>query len=269
MLIHELRHLLARARKDWWLFALGIAGLLFALLQAFGLLQNFAGPVTLVLLGAMMIYLVVERRDVLDDLKVTLRAGTVRHFDNRDALYFAAQQSMAELFQVSAGPRVLRHSSLHGAEGPRLPDPSRPSDAIRAFDSVMDQYIRSSGLHGWQVRVLLNVPDENRLRATLERLQSTLDADGYEVKAFAVAEALPSFTPLIVGDENCFLAVHDRRYHRARAGVWMRGREATLFFTEHFDLLWNDPRAFHIRKGTGIDDAAVAALRGECKSLSA
>ncbi len=269
MIVHKLRHLLARARKDWWLFALGVAGMLFAVLNAFGLLQSFAGPATLVLLGAITIYLVVERLDVLDDLKVTIRAGTVRHFDSRDALYVAARQLMEELVHVNTGPRVLLHASLHGTEGPRLPDPDRPSEAIRAFDSVMDQYIRSSGVHGWQVKVLLNVPNETRLKATLDRLKLTSDADGYEVKAFAIAEALPNFTPLIVGDENCFLAVHDRRYYRARAGVWMRGREAARFFTEYFDSLWNDPRAFHIRKATGVDDAAVAALRGECRRLSA
>lgn len=265
MIVHKLRHLFARARRDWWLPALSVAGVSFAVLNAFGLLQRLAGPATLVLLSAILIYLVVERRDVLDDIKVTIRAGTVRHFDSRDALYVAASRLMAELVQAYAGPRVLLHASLHGTEGPRLPDPDQPSEAIRAFDSVMDQYIKSSGVHGWQVKVLLNVPNEPRLDEILERLNCRSDADGYEVKAFAIAAALPNFTPLIVGDENCFLAAHDRRYYRARAGVWMRGREATRFLTEYFDSLWNDPRAFHIRKETGVDDAAVAALRQECR----
>jgi hypothetical protein len=106
-------------------------------------------------------------------------------------------------------------------------------------------------------------------RLIVPTASSASGAEGYEVRAFCVQDAIPQFKPLIVGSEDLFLGIDDPTYYRVRGGVHIRGAAYVNLAKEQFDQLWNDPRLFKLRTALGDDELEVRRLAERVTKLGA
>jgi hypothetical protein len=72
---------------------------------------------------------------------------------------------------------------------------------------------------------------------------------------------MPCLSPLIVGDEDVFLATMDTGSRRVGAAIHLRGVGAVGFVKQYFSLLWDYEDAFRLRTEEGEDKESIEALR--------
>lgn len=204
-----------------------------------------------------------------DLIQQALSAPRASAYLMREEAYAAVAQTIIKVSQTEQGEKKLIIAALHGHAGKRRTILSFPNSTFDSFAREMAKCQMSSGSGKWNVRELYNVTDEDRLEMIVERIKQSGDAEGYEVRAFCLQNVLPQLTPLIVGKEDMFIGVDDQTYYGIRGAVHVRGEAFTRLATEYFDSLWNDPRAFFLRTGFGIDHSNIESLRKAVRALSA
>jgi hypothetical protein len=265
-LMPNFRALVRRLVSDWYIVALGLCGLIVGILNVFDLLKRYAPVATLVIASSVLIYVVRERAQSLDEIKELISSGRVTVMHDRDQLYDHIVRVLADETYSSSGSRRILHGALHGSERPRVRDMGTRSGSVRAFDAMMSRCIAAQGNHSWTVRAIYTVIDENRLTAIVERLEGQEASDRYEVKVLIVSGVAP-ILPLIVGDHHVYFALDDPRYYRAGSGMHIEGKDAVSLAVEYFNRLWTDPRAYFIRRATGLDYETVTAVRAQVSAL--
>lgn len=263
----SIRALARRLATEWYIAALGLGGIILALLNIFGLLERYAAVATLVIASAVLVYVVRERSESLDEIKRLISAGKATVFHDRDQLYDHLVRTLADETYFNKGPRRILHAALHGTDHSRVPDTGTRSASLRAFDEMMNRTVARRGKNSWSIRTIYTVVDESRLEMIVRRLEEQEAYDKYEVKALIVSGYAPVM-PLVVGDQHTYLALDDPRYYRAGSGMYIEGKEAASLAAEYFNRLWDDPRAYFIRRATGVDRDAVNAIRALVSAAS-
>jgi len=132
----------------------------------------------------------------------------------------------------------------------------------------MNKCITSSGPGRWQVRELYNITDEDRLQVIEDRIERAGEAEGYEVRAFSLQNAIPQLTPMVVGDDDVFIGIDDSTYYGVRGAIHMRGQSYVRAATEYFESLWTDQRAFVLRSGYGFEQKQMDSLRTSIRATA-
>src|SRR6266487_185009 len=264
----------AHRRQLVKLFNLAMLGVAVAVGIAIGVLNIFglpgSGALSLSAIAALvsltLIYLVTERTSILDELHKSLAADRTVVFKTRDENYSGVVSVITEVgASRPARQKTIFVCGLHRYTGTRRPDP--PSSALRAFDNALSDCILSSGTDMWRVRALYNITTERGLNEVCERLERWEDADGFEYRCFVLPGMVAQLSPLIVGFEHTFIGLSDPRYHPMREGILVVGPHVNEIMRGHFDSLWNDSRAHHLRPPTGLDYAVLDRVRAEIKRL--
>jgi hypothetical protein len=222
----------------------------------------------LILVYAILIYIVTERAKVLDDIHDSIKSSRAVVYPSRESVYTKIPLVIAKTSTNSRGRRRIFRAALHGHSGKRMVRPSQPDPLFDLFDSEIDKCVASTGAGMWHVYEVYNITDEERLDSILGLLEKRKDAEGYEVRAFSMGDAIPHLSPLIIGDEDLLIGLDDPRYYRMSAATHLQGREHVRLATEYFYSLWNDPRIRILKTETGVQwkemESLRAKIRAEC-----
>jgi hypothetical protein len=199
---------------------------------------------------------------VKDDQVGNAAAAHATLYPEREDLYKDIVTTIKSVGSSQHGQKELLLAGLHGESGPRRTTLLHENPALASFDNEMRNCITSSGPDMWYVRELYNIVDEERLAMILARIRQAPLSEGYEVRAFCVRNPIPQFKPLVVGQEDLFLAVDDPTYYRVSAGMHIRGSGFVSLASTHFYTLWNaqSPQVFQLRTATGENPPGIALL---------
>ena len=265
----KFRILISKFFSYWFFIVFATVGTVFAILERFTNLfhiENFEPFMILILVYALLVYIVTERAKVLDDIHDSIKSSKAVVYPTRESVYTRIPLIIAKTSTGGAGRRRIFHAALHGHSGKRIAKPTQPDPLFDLFDNEIDKCVASTGAGMWHVYEIYNVTDEERLESLLELLEKRKDAEGYEVRAFSLSEAIPHLSPLIIGDEDLLVGLDDPRYYRMRAATHLQGRDHVRVATEYFYSLWNDPRIRILKTETGVEWKEIETLRAKIRS---
>jgi hypothetical protein len=232
-------------------------------------------------LGIILTYIVLERFTVLKDLPTgaslskeleTKIAGLRNQLrePNRVTIYETQEETYSELVKTInrvnstvSGQKNIWHAILHGSAIPEgSPQPPKPAH-LELFDQAIDMCVRSTGKDRWFVRQFYNVTTLQRLEVLKGRLSCV--TEGFEVRAVCSPGLLPVFSPLIVSEEDAFLAIIDSAGYRVEASIHLHGKQAIRFATMYFADLW-EKREYDLRTAVGVRNEEVERLHRNIRS---
>jgi len=127
------------------------------------------------------------------------------------------------------------------------------------FDALILQCIASEGTERWNVRLLYNVTSMQRLEMVVKWL--SLGTEGYEVKAICSPSAISQLSPMIIDEQDAFLATVNNVSYRVDAAIHLKGKDAVAFVKRFSDSLW-ESSVYNLRRDeTGINGAEISRLR--------
>ena len=265
----KFRILISKFFSYWFFILFATVGIVFAVLQRFTNMfgiQDLEPFLILILVYAILIYIVTERAKVLDDIHDSIKSSKAVVYPSRESVYTKIPLIIAKTSTNSRGRRRIFRAALHGHSGKRMVRPPQPDPLFDLFDSEIDKCVASTGAGMWHVYEIYNITDEERLDSILGLLEKRKDAEGYEVRAFSLSDAIPHLSPLIIGDEDLLVGVDDPRYYRMRAATHLQGRDHVRLATEYFYSLWNDPRIRVLKTETGVEGKEVEKLRSKIRA---
>ena len=265
----KFRILISKFFSYWFFILFATVGIVFAVLQRFTNMfgiQDLEPFLILILVYAILIYIVTERAKVLDDIHDSIKSSKAVVYPSRESVYTKIPLIIAKTSTNSRGRRRIFRAALHGHSGKRMVRPPQPDPLFDLFDSEIDKCVASTGAGMWHVYEIYNIIDEERLDSILGLLEKRKDAEGYEVRAFSLSDAIPHLSPLIIGDEDLLVGVDDPRYYRMRAATHLQGRDHVRLATEYFYSLWNDPRIRVLKTETGVEGKEVEKLRSKMRA---
>jgi hypothetical protein len=269
--LQQLQRAITRVLNYWLLMGVGIIGLLVVVLDALtniGLVENQTGAVIGVTVSFLLLYVIIERGSVLEEIRSAISGARLMIYPTRDAVYGAIPDVIEEVGRLESGEKELLLAALHGHSGKRVINPPQPVTVFQGFDTALLNAIRSSGRNMWKVRMITNITNEERLDSLMQMLVETQHADGFEMRTFSTPDAIAHLSPLVIGKEHAFLALEDPRYYRVSRGVGIQSHEAVQLVTDYFNSLWNDPRVIELRSAVGINDDQVKKLRMKIKQMA-
>ena len=267
----KFRMLISKFFSYWFFIVFATVGTVFALLERFTHVfhvENFEPFMILILVYALLVYIVTERAKVLDDIHDSIKSSKAVVYPTRESVYSRIPLLIAKTTADSSRRRKIFHAALHGHSGKRMARPPQPDPLFDLFDNEIDRCVASTGAGMWHVYEIYNITDEERLDSIRELLEKRKDAEGYEVRAFSLNDALPHLSPLIIGNEDLLIGIDDPRYYRTRAATHLQGREHVRLATEYFYSLWNDPRIRVLKTETGVEWGELENLREKIRAES-
>jgi hypothetical protein len=268
----KFRILISKFFSYWFFILFATVGIVFAVLERFThmfRIENLEPFMILILVYAILVYIVTERAKVLDDIHDSIKSSKAVVYPSRESVYTKIPLVIAKTSAGGRGRRRIFRAALHGHSGKRMVRPSQPDPLFDLFDSEIDKCVASTGAGMWHVYEIFNITDEERLDSIVELLEKRKDAEGYEVRAFCLGDAIPHLSPLVIGDEDLLIGLDDPRYYRMRAATHLQGREHVRLATEYFYSLWNDPRIRILKTETGVERKEIDALRERIRADSA
>ena len=265
----KFRILISKFFSYWFFILFATVGIVFAVLQRFTNMfgiQDLEPFLILILVYAILIYIVTERAKVLDDIHDSIKSSKAVVYPSRESVYTKIPLIIAKTSTNSRGRRRIFRAALHGHSGKRMVRPPQPDPLFDLFDSEIDKCVASTGAGMWHVYEIYNITDEERLDSILRLLEKRKDAEGYEVRAFSMGDAIPHISPLVIGDEDLLIGLDDPRYYRMSAATHLQGREHVRLATEYFYSLWNDPRIRVLKTETGIEEKEIEKLRSKMRA---
>lgn len=165
--------------------------------------------------------------------------------------------------RATATKKRLLHGILHhDVAYPQQRDKAEPQYFID-FKRLITACIASQGSSRWDVKTFYNITSLERLKVVEERLAH--GDEGYEVRAISYPNTVPYFSPMVIGEEDAFLAIIEGSSSQVGSAIHLHGRAAASFIAEYFFMIWNfespDKNLFHLREERGINGAGVTALR--------
>jgi len=93
------------------------------------------------------------------------------------------------------------------------------------------------------------VPNLDRLSMILSVIDGKKRREGKNapVRVLLPPFSVPLMSPLIIGDEDAFLAFSDPSVYRVRAGVHIHGKESVKMLIAYFDEIWLSSEPIEIR----------------------
>lgn len=265
----KFRVMLSKFFGYWFFILFATVGTVFAILERFTNIfhvENLEPFMILILVYVILIYIVTERAKVLDDIHDSIKSSKAVVYPTRESVYTKIPLIIAKASAAGRVRRRIFHAALHGHSGKRIARPPQPDPLFDLFDSEIDKCVASAGAGMWSVYEIYNITDEERLDSIMELLEKRKYAEGYEVRAFSVNDALPHMSPLILGDEDLLIGVDDPRYYRVHAATHLQGREHVRVATEYFYSLWNDPRIRVLKTETSVEWKEIEALREKLRA---
>ena len=267
----KFRILISKFFSYWFFILFATVAIVFAVLERFTHMfhaENLEPFMILILVYAILVYIVTERAKVLDDIHDSIKSSKAVVYPTRESVYAKIPLVIAKTSADSRGRRRIFHAALYGNYGKRMARPPIPDPLFDLFDSEIDKCVASTGAGMWHVYEIYNITDEERLNGVVELLDRRKDAEGYEVRAFSLSDALPHLSSLIIGDEDLLVGTDDPRYYRMRAAAHLQGRDHVRLATEYFYSLWNDPRIRVLKTETGVEWSEIESLRGRIRAES-
>jgi hypothetical protein len=254
------RGAIAARINRWTLLLFAAAGIVAAvagtLTEVPWIKQNLAA-ILLFELSSLLGYLVVEFGYIREGLEHSRsRDVEVRTIDDPDRLYQAAANVMRESMESTPNNKSILVVSATGVPNAR-PSNTKLSSATRDYYRALTSTL---GRPGWSVRIIYNIESFDRLNWIHDFLGKQKEAVDLEAKAL-VDIRRDMLAPLIVGDNDVFLAQGDRRFHAVRAGIWLKDQSANRFSRNYFESLWQTPGILFLRRATGIDENAFMEIR--------
>jgi hypothetical protein len=265
----KFRIMISKFFSYWFFIVFATVGTVFAILERFTRMfnvENFEPFMILILVYALLVYIVTERAKVLDDIHDNIKSSKAVVYPTRASVFTKIPLIIAKASTGGKGRKRIFHAALHGHSGKRIARPSRPDPLFDLFESEIDKCVASMGAGMWHVYEIYNVTDEERLDSIQELLEKRKEAEGYEVRAFSLPEAIPHLSPLVIGDEDLLIGLDDPRYYHMRAASHLQGREHVRLATEYFYSLWNDPRIRVLKTETGVEWGELDNLRAKIRS---
>jgi len=185
------------------------------------------------------------------------QGSKVKTYTSRETAY-SAIPDIIDNASKDGGTKNLYFAALHGYLGKRLTAPHIPE--FNLFDKSIISCIMSSGSEMWSVHELLNVTTKARLERVKKRLETTKDADGYEVRAFSLKDSLPILSPLIIGNHDVLFGLEDPRYNRVSAIIHVESTNSVEIVKSYFLSLWNDPLVYVLRSAVEVQPDEIARL---------
>jgi len=256
----------------WFLISSIIIASLMIICESFGIIdQKYTIYATSFLVGTILIYLITERASVLEDIHASiLRNSHAEYCDTSEITYMKVTQIISQVSLVGrANSKKILHAGFHGYRGQYLSrtDESRKRRKIlwEMFDKEILKCINSSGHGSWSVRSIFNITSEKRLNEIVDLLNNCTNAEGFEVKTFFNKNYLPMFSPLVIGNEDVFLAREHPVFSRVNDAIHLHGKEYVKMATEYYESLWSDSEIIVIRSATGINEDNIENLRTKLK----
>jgi hypothetical protein len=178
---------------------------------------------------------------------------------SREAAYLMAIEVIKRVAQEQKGIKSLLLPALHGYR--RLSAAAETTRSLRAFNRIITECARSAGPNMWNVRQIFNITTAARLKDIMEIVNDAADADGYEVKAICVPDAMPPLAPLIIGNRDLLIGFDDPRYYRVGSAIHVETEEAVALATKHFEALWAHPTCVVLKSAIRIERAGFEELR--------
>ncbi|MBI5577299.1 MAG: hypothetical protein HY896_13185 [Deltaproteobacteria bacterium] len=267
----KLRVMLAKFFGYWFFIAFATIATAFAIIERFMEYfhsEHITHVMILILVYSLLVYIVTERAKVLDDIHDSIKGPKSSIYPTRESVYTTIPMIIAKASANGNGRRRIFHAALHGHSGKRIAKMAHPDPLFELFEHEIDKCVASKGTGMWHVYEIYNIIDEERLDSIVELLERRMDAEGYEVRAFSVNDALPHLCPLVIGDEDLLVSVDDPRYYRARAAAHLQGRDHVRLATEYFYSLWNDPRIRVLKSETCVEWDEIGKLREKLRAES-
>jgi hypothetical protein len=255
-----LQQFLGSVFSVWSTLAVASAGLAVAALGVFQRLTLEQGLAALTaIVSTLLAYLVSEKLQSAAEAEDARHVGEVRVYDSREQAYNRVASAINEVEGTSDARKEILHSSLLS---PDLRLSGAPDDpALHAYEDNLKRCIRSQGQGSWKVKSLYTVATVQRLNEIVRWLEGLGDARGYEVKVVQAAGDVPRFSPLVIGERLVFLVREDPRYDHVESALELEGGETQGVVQRYFQELWQDRRAWHLRRENGLNHEAVAQLR--------
>lgn len=200
------------------------------------------------------------------------KPNSVDVYKTPEEVYSAIPKVVDRLNSAVECEKRMMHGMLHLSPATQQTKTAEPrlaglQEYYSAFDATMTKCIQSTGHNRWFVQQLYNITTTERLDVVVERMK--LGTEGFEVRAIAVPDIPPAFSPLLMGEEDATLAILESSNNRVGSAIHLRGTDAVKFVERYFDLLWDYKYIFRLRSEQGIDWDEVNALKKKIESLPA
>lgn len=185
----------------------------------------------------------------------------IRVYTSPHRVYSAIPEVINAVEHQSAGKKQLSIGILHGKTAAPNSKPHVADEGpwYKAFDEAIKKCIKSAGPGMWYVREFKNITTSDRLERTLNLISDA--TEGYDVRAVCIPNLLPCLSPLVIGEEDVFLATMDTGKRRVGSAIHIRSREAVEFINSYLALLRDYEPHFTLRTEEGQNDKQVKKLR--------
>jgi len=207
----------------------------------------------------------------LSNREGTERAKTrnnIRVYTGPSEVYSLIPEVIERVERRSSGTKQLSIGILHGKTAVPASKPSLASEGAwyKEFDRAIHRCISSAGPGMWYVREFKNITTIDRLDRTLSLISEA--TEGYEVRAVCIPNLMPCLSPLVIGEEDIFLATMDTGKRRVGSALHIRSREAVAFINSYLSLLRDYEPRFALRTEEGQKDDQVKKLRTAIEAAS-
>jgi TIR domain len=176
-------------------------------------------------------------------------------------IYSVIPEVISMVEHQSTGTKQLSIGILHGKTAPPESKPGVTDEGpwYRSFDEAIRNCIESAGPGMWYVREFKNITTPDRLERTLNLIADA--TEGYDVRAVCIPNLLPCLSPLVIGEEDVFLATMDTGKRRVGSAIHIHSRQAVEFVNSYLALLRDYEPHFTLRTEEGQNDKQVKKLR--------
>jgi hypothetical protein len=211
----------------------------------------------------------VYERSIEELVRLSEREEAVRETTRRSIttysspyrVYSMIPEVIGKIERQSAGTKQLSIGILHGktARPESKPGVTDEGPWYKEFDEAIRKCIKSAGPGMWYVREFKNITTPDRLERTTKLMSEA--TEGYDVRAVCIPNLLPCLSPLVIGEEDVFLATMDTGKRRVGSAIHIRSREAVEFVNSYLALLRDYEPHFTLRSEEGQNEKQVKKLR--------
>ena len=268
-LSHLIQDALRLFTRDWLLLIVAALGGTISLLDIFGrigFLQDKAGPAAALSTSFLLMYVVIERRSVLDPLErstagvanaladIRDRCDTrIEVLRTREGVYGAIAKVFDEVATKPVEERRVHLGAMHGTADRSMREPEEI--ALAAFDRWMYKALNDQS---WEVRLLYDVSSVKRLDQIAARLGPYPSS---MVKLLPRRDTVESLSPLIIGLRHVFLGLSDDQLWRVSEVIHIESEAAARVGEDYFLRLWDRSDATLVCEGKGKIEAGLAKVR--------
>jgi hypothetical protein len=162
--------------------------------------------------------------------------------------------------------KVLRHAIFYASVQAGSTDgSSKEPEYFSRFKDKMKECVESKGRSRWDVKNLYNVANAERFKMIRDRCE--WGDEGFEVYAVFMPDSITPISPMVIDEEDTFLAFFEASNYRVSSGIHIRNRAVASFFISHFNEIWNfnvqgarHQPIYRLRRETGLQEPEIKRL---------